>query len=212
MRTMLGAAFVVLLFAMALAAQEKGIDSQTNQIRSTSTGATNGSGNGINSGMGRGVNWGKGKTVVHPLRQNPYAFSGRKDVIVQAVQDVLVQRKLVLDDAASRLGDGVLISQPFTFSKGAVVTQGELGRYSDLPDTSSRSWTRGRYTLIVEVQPLDGVRTNVSVSARIEGRTDNITGAEWVTLHSNGTVEDEFLAALIARITGEVQEDTQTVP
>jgi hypothetical protein len=52
------------------------------------------------------------------------------------------------------------------------------------------------------VQPIDGNSANVSVNARIEGRTDGATGAEWTTLRSIGVVEDEFLSALITNITG----------
>jgi hypothetical protein len=52
------------------------------------------------------------------------------------------------------------------------------------------------------VQPIDGNSANVSVNARIEGRTDGATGAEWSTLPSSGLVEEEFLSALITNITG----------
>ena len=55
------------------------------------------------------------------------------------------------------LSDGIIVSQPFTFIKGAVVSQAELSRYADVPVSASRGWTRGRYTLTVEVQPIDGI-------------------------------------------------------
>src|SRR4029077_11486496 len=67
---------------------------------------------------------------------------------------------------------------------------------------SSRGWTRGRYTLTVEVQPIDGTTANVAVNAKVEGRTDGATGAEWSTLRSTGLVEDEFLNALVPAVTG----------
>jgi hypothetical protein len=54
----------------------------------------------------------------------------------------------------------------------------------------------------VEVQPIDGNSANVSVNAKVEGRTDGATGAEWITLRSSGVAEDEFLSALITGITG----------
>jgi hypothetical protein len=56
--------------------------------------------------------------------------------------------------------------------------------------------------MIVEIQPVDGQSTNVSVSAKVEGRTDGASGAEWVTLRSLGTAEQEFLNALIEAVTG----------
>ena len=83
-----------------------------------------------------------------------------------------------------------------------MVTQAELGRYADVATSAARGWTRGRYTITVEVQPIDGSSANVSVNAKIEGRTDGATGAEWTTLQTSGVVEEEFLSALITKITG----------
>ncbi|MGH9903916.1 MAG: hypothetical protein ACRD68_19065, partial [Pyrinomonadaceae bacterium] len=129
-------------------------------------------------------------------------LSTRHDTVVAAVGELMRERKLILDTAVSKPDEGVLISQPFTFIKGAVVAQSELNRYAELPVTDARGWTRGRYTLIVEVQPIDGQSTNVSVNARVEGRTDGVAGAEWVTLDSTGIAEEEFLIALVEKITG----------
>ena len=52
------------------------------------------------------------------------------------------------------------------------------------------------------MQPIDGTATNVSVNARIEGRSDNVTGAEWLTLPSTGMAESQFLKDLIIKVTG----------
>jgi hypothetical protein len=52
------------------------------------------------------------------------------------------------------------------------------------------------------VQPIDGSSANVAVNAKVEGRTDGATGAEWTTLKTIGVVEEEFLSALIENITG----------
>jgi hypothetical protein len=153
-------------------------------------------------GAGRGFDFGGGRTPDAPPVPNPYRLSARKDAILTAVQDLMRDRKLVVDEAASKVSDGIIVSQPFTFIKGAVVSQAELSRYADLPISSARGWTRGRYTLTVEVQPIDGTSSNVSVNAKIEGRTDGATGAEWLTLRSTGLAEDDFLSALITTITG----------
>ena len=58
----------------------------------------------------------------------------------------------------------------------------------------TRSWSKFR--------PIDGSNANVSVNAKIEGRSDGATGAEWVTLPSLGQAEEEFLLALIEKVTG----------
>ena len=94
-----------------------------------------------------------------------------------------------MDDAASKPSEGLIVSQPYTFIKGAVVTQSELNQYAQVENASARGWTRARYTIIVEIQPIDGMNSNVSVNAKIEGRTDGPTGAEWITLQSTGKAE-----------------------
>src|SRR4029079_2801008 len=100
-------------------------------------------------GRGRGCAFAGGPTPAPPPLPNPYRLSGRRDVIITAIQDLMRDRKLVLDESASRLSDGIIVSQPFTFTKGAVVAEADLGRYADVPGTSARGWTRGRYTLTV---------------------------------------------------------------
>jgi hypothetical protein len=195
--------FVLAIAAAGATAQEKGVDTQNDRIRDTGNNrgpANNGSKQ--DTGVGRGIDFGRGRTVTPPPIPNPYKFSIRRDEIIKAVGELMRDRKLILDESASKLDEGVLISQPYTFIKGAVVTESELVQYADVPQASSRGWTRGRYTMIVEIQPVDGQSTNVSVSAKVEGRTDGASGAEWVTLRSLGTAEQEFLSALIEQVTG----------
>ena len=183
----------------------KGVDKNNERVRDTGGSRTAGSnGTKTDTGTGRGVDFGGGKTPEAPPLDNPFRFAARRDALLTAVQQLMRDRKLIVDDAASKPSDGIIVSQPFTFIKGAVVSQGELSRYADVPQSNARGWTRGRYTLTVEVQPIDGTSSNVSVNAKVEGRTDGATGAEWLTLRSSGLVEDEFLSCLVAAITGSV--------
>jgi hypothetical protein len=203
MRRLSIAFFLLVICCVTVWAQGKGVDKTNERVRdggSNRTPASNGTKTDV--GAGRGFDFGSGRTPDAPPVPNPYRLSARKDAILTAVQDLMRERKLVVDEAASKLSDGIIVSQPFTFIKGAVVSQAEISRYADLPISSARGWTRGRYTLTVEVQPIDGTSSNVSVNAKIEGRTDGATGAEWQTLRSTGLAEDEFLSDLITAITG----------
>jgi hypothetical protein len=187
----------------AFAQAAKGVDKQNERVRDSGSERTPGNnGNKTDTGTGRGIDFGGGRTPETPPLANPFRLSGRRDVIITAVQDLMRDRKLVVDENASRLSDGIIVSQPFTFTKGAVVAQADLGRYADAPASSARAWTRGRYTLTVEVQPIDGTTANVSVNAKVEGRSDGATGAEWTTLRSTGLAEDQFLEGLITAVTG----------
>jgi hypothetical protein len=192
--------FVILLSATSVWSQGKGVDKTAASVRDS--GAKGSNSVKTDTGAGRGMDFGKGRTPEVPPIPNPYRFSARRDAILNAVAEVMQDRKLIVDEAASKPGEGIIVSQPYTFIKGAVVTQAELGRYADVTTSSARGWTRGRYTITVEVQPIDGNSANVSVNAKIEGRTDGATGAEWTTLQTSGVAEEEFLSALITRITG----------
>src|SRR5258705_3638250 len=154
----------------------KGVDKQRERVEDSGTDRQPAyNGNKPDIVTGRGMDFGRGKTPeILPL-PNPYRLAARRDVIITAIQDLMRDRKLVVDDAASKPSDGIIVSQPFTFIKGVVVSQAELSRYADVPLSNARGWTRGRYTLTVEVQPIDGTSTNVSVNAKVEGRTDGAT-------------------------------------
>jgi len=187
----------------AFAQAAKGVDKQNERVRDSGSDRQPGNnGNKTDTGAGRGMDFGKGRTHEVPPLPNPYRLSGRRDVIIAAVQDLMRDRKMVLDEVASRLSDGVIVSQPLTFTKGAVTSEGELSRYAEVPTSAARAWTRGRYTLTIEIQPIDGTTANVAVNAKVEGRTDGPTGAEWTTLRSTGLAEDEFLEGLVTAVTG----------
>ena len=198
-------ALIVIVSAAGLAlGQGKGVDRQNQRITDTSSNkapANNGTKTDVGT-TGSGINFGKEKTPPRTMLANPYRLTARRDVLMKAIADVMRDRKLIVDDASSKPVDGIIVSQPYTFIKGAVVAKSELNRYADIVTDDSRSWTRGRYTITVEVQPIDGINSNVSVNAKIEGRTDGPAGAEWVTLQSTGIAEQEFLTALIENVTG----------
>lgn len=191
---------VLLLSAVSVWSQGKGVDKTGERVRDSGAAGSNPAK--TDTGTGRGMDFGKGRTPEVPPIPNPYRFSARRDIIVNAIAEVMQDRKLIVDEAASKPGEGIIVSQPYTFIKGAVVTQTELGRYADFRTSAARGWTKGRYTITVEIQPIDGNSANVSVNAKIEGRTDGATGAEWTTLQTSGVAEEEFLSALITRITG----------
>ncbi len=124
------------------------------------------------------------------------------------IVDALREKKLVVDEASSRPKDGIIVTQPFVFAKGSVITQNELNRYATL-ESSDSAWTRAQYTLTIEVQPIDGIQNNVSVNAKVEGRAANGLMSEWLTVKSSGVAEDEFLSKLVELVTGNSPEPTQ---
>lgn len=206
MKHSLHAIFAVTIFAAAAFGQ-KGVDPQTQEIRRESE-KTN-TGNNTGAPPARSFDWGKDKTKEREALPNPYRMSARRDVLMANIRDVLKERKILIDEATSRPSDGILVTQPFVFAKGAVISQNEINRYAVL-EASGTVWTRGQYTLTIEVQPIDGVQNNVSVTAKVEGRSGNGLGSEWTTLQSSGSAEDEFLAKLVESVTGTSPDAPQT--
>ncbi len=203
LRILIGLTLLITCSLPALAQAAKGVDKQNERVRDSGTDRTPANnGTKTDVGAGRGMDFGSGRTPEAPPLPNPFRLAGRRDTIVNAVQELMRDRKLVVDENASRLSDGIIVSQPYTFTKGAVVAQADLSRYAEVATSAARGWTRGRYTLTVEVQPIDGTAANVSVNAKVEGRSDGVTGAEWTTLRSIGLAEDQFLEALVLAVTG----------
>ena len=202
MRFFLVPVLVVAAFGSVVLAQ-KGVDTQTQKIKDESNKVTT-----RPNDASRSFDWGKGKTKVRDRLPNPTKLTARRDALIASIIDVLREQKIVVDDASSRKKDGIIVTQPFVFAKGSVITQNELARYAIL-DSVDNAWTRAQYTLTIEVQSIDGIQNNVSVNAKIEGRANNGLMAEWVTVRSSGVVEDEFLSKLIEAVTGTSPEPIQ---
>ena len=211
MKNIAVAALVVCMVSFTALSQSKGEDKGGQRVRDSGSNSPANNGSKQDSGSGRGIDWGH-KTAKIPPLDNPYRLAGRRDVILKAVEEVMRDRKLIMDETASRPAEGIIVSQVYRFIKGAVVTKSELGRYADVPVSTTRGWTQGRYTISVEVQPVDGLNAKVSVNAKIEGRSDGATGAEWVTLSSLGVVEEEFLSAVIEKVTGSAPNGRPPTP
>lgn len=175
---------------------QKGVDTQTKKIKDETNKTTS-----RQNDASRSFDWGKGKTKVRDRLDNPYRFTARRDTLVDTVLQALREQNIVLDEPASRIKDGILVTQPHIFAKGPVTTSSELSRYAVI-STSDSAWTRGQYTLTIEIQPIDGLRNNVSVIAKVEGRSGNGLTSEWTTVQSSGLAEDEFLAKLVELVTG----------
>lgn len=191
-------------FSAAFAQQpQKGIDNQTQKIKEDTNKTTQ-----QDKNVSRSWDFGRDKTKVRAPLANPYKLNSRRDVLVETITDVMESMKILVDDAASRPKDGIIVSQPYVFAKGAVITKSELVRYAILP-FSDASWTRGRFTLTIEVQSIDGIQNNVSVTAKVEGRSENGFMSEWTTLQSSGEAEDEFMVKLVEAVTGTIIDPPQ---
>ncbi len=196
----------VLMVLAAGASAQKGIDTQTQKIKDDANKTTTRS-----SDATRSFDWGKGKTPVRDRLPNPYRLNSRRDVLIETISGVLKERKILIDEASSRPGEGIIVTQPFVFAKGPVITQSELRRYGVL-EFEDYAWSRGRFVLTIEVQPIDGIQNNVSVNAKVEGLAGTGLGSEWTTVPSSGVAEEEFLVKLVEAVTGVSPDEPKVTP
>jgi hypothetical protein len=188
--------FLVLFFCTGPAFAQKGVDSQTQKIREDST-----KGAQIDTSSSKSYSFGKDKTKTHRRLDNPYRLTSRRDVLVNQIVEILKEQKFILDEYSSKLGEGIIVTQPLIISKGAVVTRNELGRYGVLTG-SDASWTSARYALRIEVRSIDGIKNEVAVTADVEGKSLDGFTSVWRNVESSGLAEDEFLVKLVESVTG----------
>lgn len=204
MKALIASSILMVLVSAGVSAQ-KGIDTQTQKIKGDTNKTTS-----RETDVTRSFDWGKGKTQTRERLANPYQLNARRDVLVEMIQQVLREKKIVIDEPSSRLNDGIIITQPFVFGKGPTIATAELKRYGIL-EFADTTWSRGQYSLTIEVQSIDGVKNNVSVNAKVEGRSGTGLTTEWVTVRSSGLAEEEFLTKLVEAVTGRSLDEPQTI-
>jgi hypothetical protein len=191
--------FAILVFSTFSAFAQKGVDTQTQKI-------TEKTGNNETTNVSRSINWGKDKTKIREKLANPYKLASRRDVLIQNILMVLEEKKLIVDEAASKPNEGIIITQPVIFAKGSVITKNELNRYAILP-SSEAVWRSGRYSLRIDVESIDGIQNNVTVMAKVEGKSESGFISEWNSLPTSGAAEEEFLIKLVEMVTGKLVDE-----
>jgi hypothetical protein len=202
-------AFSLLTGSTIIGQTGKGVDNQTQKIKDDSSKtATHPR---TETDAVKSFDWGKDKTKVRDPLPNPYPVLARRDAVVEAVSQALQDKHILIDEAASRVKEGFIITQPYVFAKGPVTTKSELSRFGQV-EYADTAWSRGQYTLTIEVQPVDGTHNNVSVIAKVEGLSGTGFLSEWRTVSSSGLAEDEFLAKLVEMLTGRNPDDQPQQP
>ena len=124
MKRLAGLLLLCIVGSASVWPQGKGVDKTSERVRDNAT--SSGNSPKTNTGAGTGFDFGSGRTPKVPAVPNPYRMVARRDVILKAVADVMRDRKVIMDEAASKPDEGIIVSQPFTFIKGAVVSQVSL--------------------------------------------------------------------------------------
>jgi len=137
-----------------------------------------------------------------PPLENPFKMGVSREQILDITNQVLRSCSIPLDESLSKPREGKLVTKPLVFTRG-VTTQTDLEYLAKMPAGDVRNWTQGRYFLEITVSPIDGTRSQLFISAHIQGKfADVLTGNQWIEGQSNGRLEDEILRGLAGKILG----------
>ena len=133
---------------------------------------------------------------------NPYTIAVPRDQVIKAAKEVFASCKIPVDEEASKPDDARIVTRYVVFTKG-VTARDDLEHLATLPASDVRYWIQGRYSLELNVLPLDAKRSQLQVIAHIQGRISGAMNDEkWVDSSSNGRLEDEVLRGLAGKILG----------
>jgi hypothetical protein len=142
------------------------------------------------------------KPKTEPPLENPFKMGISREQIIETTNQVLRACSIPLDESLSKPREGKLVTKPLVFTRG-VTTQTDLEYLAKMPGGDVRTWTQGRYFLEITASPIDGSRSQLFVSAHIQGKyADVLTGNQWIEGQSNGRLEDEILRGLAGKILG----------
>lgn len=132
---------------------------------------------------------------------NPYTINVPREQIAREIQEVLQSCKITLDTEKTKVEKGRYVTKPWVFTQGLNVRT-DLEHVARLPAGEARSWLKGRYTLEINILPLDEKRSQLQIIAYIQGQIADMAGTKWIDSPSNGSLEDEVMRGLAGKIIG----------
>jgi hypothetical protein len=137
-----------------------------------------------------------------PRLDNPYIITAPREQILETVREVFKSCAIQIDDAQSKPTEGKIVTKSVVFTRG-VTAKTDLEHLATMPAGEVRNWQQGRWRLEVSALPIDEKRSQLYVSAYIEGKVADASGATvWIEGKSNGSLEDETLRGLAGKILG----------
>ncbi len=98
---------------------------------------------------------------------------------------------------------GVLMTALHEYASGTLAKD-HLAKIAVRRDLSDGTWEKVRYKLQVKVEPIGPKETRVTADAFVEGLKRSYTGKEeWISVPSNGNLEETFLLHLGRRLFGD---------
>lgn len=136
-----------------------------------------------------------------PPLPNPYTLGSKREDVLKVAREIFKTCGFPVDEAASKASDGKIVTKYVVYTRG-VTTRSDLEHLATMPASDVRSWGQGRFLLEVVSLPFDQNKTQLQVSAKIQGRLGGVAGETWIDGVSNGILEDEVIRGLAGKVLG----------
>ena len=136
-----------------------------------------------------------------PNLANPYTMGSKREDVMKTAVEIFKTCGFPIDEAASNIKEGKLITKPLLYTRG-VTARTDLEHLAEMPASRVRNWVQGRFMLEVLSLPIDPIRTQLQVSAKIQGRVGDVAEETWIDGVSNGNLEDEVVRGIAGQALG----------
>lgn len=136
-----------------------------------------------------------------PPLPNPYTLGSKREDVLKVAREIFQTCGFPVDEVASKASGGRIVTKYVVYTRG-VTTRSDLEHLATLPASDVRNWRQGRFLLEVASLPYDQNRTQLQISAKIQGRLGGVLEEKWIDGVSNGTLEDEVLRGLAGKLLG----------
>jgi hypothetical protein len=142
------------------------------------------------------------KPKSEPPLENPYTIGVPREKIVEMTREVLKTCAIPVNEDLSKANEGKIVTRSVVFTRG-VTTKSDLEHLATMPAGEVRNWQQARYVLEITALPLDGKRSQILVTARIQGKiADAMNSNQWIDGQSTGLLEDQVMRGLASKILG----------
>ncbi len=141
------------------------------------------------------------KPKSEPPLPNPYPLGAKREDVLKVAREIFQTCGFPIDEVASKASDGKIVTKFVVYTRG-VTTRSDLEHLATMPASTVRNWLQGRFLLEIVSLPFDQNRTQLQVSAKIQGRLGGVTEETWIDGVSNGNLEDEVLRGLAGKVLG----------
>jgi hypothetical protein len=142
------------------------------------------------------------KPKSEPPLDNPYTLGVPREKIVEVAREIFNTCAFQIDEELSKAGDGKIISKNIIFTRG-VTAKNDLEHLATMPAGEVRNWQQGRVVIEISALPLDGKKSQILITTRIQGKiADALRSNQWIDGQSTGLLEDQIMRGLAGKILG----------